>query len=246
MQKNKGRLASIQAMIPEHTTRLIDVGCDHGLLSRAFLAENPRAEALLIDKREGPLSAAKENLAAEILQGRARLRLSDGLASWDPRPGDTVAAAGMGALEIAEILQRFSRREVSDDPSAYPFVFQPMQDFPLLRRALAALGLQQEKQSLAEARGKVYSIDLYSVPLRTLKQLQKARRTDAAEDWLGEAFCRADPAFMTANPPALRSVYFRRQMQSARNELNGLKGAEARARRRMLEEAFERKRIYET
>lgn len=237
MSKARGRFAALEAMIPTDTSRLIDVGCDHGLLSRAFLERNPAGRVLAVDKRVGPLAQARVNLAPFLAAGRARLSLSDGLADWLPEAGDCVLIAGLGALEIFAILQRLAARPQSRTEAYYPFVFQAMQDMPLLRRALREQDFACEAQLIAAERGKFYSIDRYRLKPAALAQLSPAAYADRPEDWLGALLWNKSPAFMSRNAPDAAAGYIARQMRSARHELRGLAGRRAEARARLLAEA---------
>lgn len=243
MSKLKERLAAISGLIPAESRRLIDVGCDHGLLSLAFLQAEPRRRlALLIDKREGPLEAAGRNLAAFTERGQAVLSLSDGLEAWAPEPHDTVVIAGMGGMEILSILQRLAAR-VSLNEAQYNipavFIFQAMRDHELLRSALREVGIRADKQVFCRDRGRVYAIDRCRFAPSELEAIRRIERTDCLEDWLGDCF------FSSENKGQNKAVYVKQRLKAARNEAKGLDGAEADSRAALLSRLEEMEKLYE-
>ncbi len=71
-------------------SRIADIGCDHGFVS-IYLAEERICDRILaLDIREGPLSAARRNIAAAGLSDRIECRLSDGLEKLRPGEADTL------------------------------------------------------------------------------------------------------------------------------------------------------------
>lgn len=246
MPAERGRLAAIEAMLPEETARLWDIGCDHGLLSLSFLENNKNKKAYLVDKREGPLSKAAGNLAAFIDGGRAELMLADGLAGWKPQAGDAVVIAGMGGREITALLARFGRMPAARTSEEYDFILQPMQDMELLRRSLRGAGLLPQAQLLCLDKDKIYSIERYKIPLSALADIEGAAYTDEPADWLGLCLWENSEAFRRENSPEHTLRYIKKQMHSAGNELKGLEGSRRQARSAMLKAVEERKENYET
>lgn len=240
----KGRLAGLLALIPADTRRLADVGCDHGLLSLAFLRRNNKSLALLIDKREGPLAKAEGNLADFIAEGRAHLLLSDGLEAWDPKPGDAVVIAGMGAMEILSILERFASLGAAETADfSVAFIFQPMRDTELLRHALRRIGVTAECQLLCHDRGKVYSAERFSVPLRRLPELRRQDATEDLRDWLGEGLTGFSP--LDEDMPGTVSAYLKKQLKLTLNSRSGLPEEKLPARDALIAAIKERISAYE-
>ena len=67
--------------------RVADVGCDHGYLAIWLCAENIVPSALALDVNPGPLSAARQNIAARCLEAYIQTRLSDDLRLWSRGSG---------------------------------------------------------------------------------------------------------------------------------------------------------------
>ena len=92
--------------------RVVDVGCDHSLLSLALLESGHFQEALAIDIQEEPLRRAQERLDRWIatdklpaeLATRIHYQQNDGLADLSLRADDCLVIAGMGGMEIHKIL----------------------------------------------------------------------------------------------------------------------------------------------
>jgi len=57
------RLAAVAGLVPAGV-RAADIGCDHGYLSLHLTESGIAAHCIASDVREGPLSAARENVRA--------------------------------------------------------------------------------------------------------------------------------------------------------------------------------------
>ena len=119
--------------------RLIDVGADHGLLSVYCLKNGIFNEAVLTDINEGPLSKADEAIRSNLLMEKANTVLTDGLDGVNVKEGDVIVMAGMGGLNIKDIIGRFkdSMGQVPDDVT---FILQPQKSIPELREWLYGNG----------------------------------------------------------------------------------------------------------
>lgn len=122
-------------------SRIADIGCDHGFVS-IYLAEESICDRILaLDIREGPLSAARRNIAAAGLSDRIECRLSDGLEKLRPGEADTLLLSGMGGRLVCSILNR--RKEILAETET--LVLQPQSDVEEVRRQLTAMGFQDRK-----------------------------------------------------------------------------------------------------
>lgn len=236
------RLQTILELIPQATLRLVDVGCDHGLLSRAFLEAHPESRALLIDRRPGPLAKAEALLSEQASSGRAEFRLADGLAAWCPTAGDTVVIAGMGGREILGILERLAEEERFVGQKDFPIriLVQAMRDMPFVREALRRNGARSGGQKLCRDRGWIYSVDLYEVLFSTLKAVTPASVVREEEDWLGTWLWKSirseisSPDSGSRFSPQETLAYLRRQQRIAEGEIKGLSSAEVAQREALL------------
>lgn len=94
------RLTCIAEMIPDNSN-VIDVGCDHGLLS-IFLEKEKSCTALACDINEKALSSAKIN--KEKYESDIILKLTDGINDIEINDNDYIVIAGMGTTTIKHIL----------------------------------------------------------------------------------------------------------------------------------------------
>ncbi len=95
------RLQTIADMIP-NGSRVIDVGCDHGLLS-IFLAQEKQCLCLATDVNEKALNNAIVNIAKYNVSNVDTF-LTDGIRDIDINVNDYIVIAGMGTTTIKHIL----------------------------------------------------------------------------------------------------------------------------------------------
>lgn len=134
------RLAMVEGMLsPAH--RLIDIGTDHAYLPIISILQGFFQSAIAADIRPGPLAIASRNIRRFGMEKRISTVLSDGLAAFSCQQGDIVVMAGLGGLEMIDILQRA--------PDRWPIlVLQPQKSAPFLRHYLARSGYQLIREDL--------------------------------------------------------------------------------------------------
>lgn len=176
------RLSAVAAMVTPGS-RVVDVGTDHAWLPLWLIRHGVAKEALAMDVRPGPLSRAKDHIAAFDMQDHIRTRLSDGLSAYKPGEGDTLILAGMGGPLMERILREggeasFSFRE---------WILQPQSDVPHLRRLLSGAGLTADKEDMVLEEGKFYPVLHYSIPQESekkscmLRSLAEGNEADPAD-----------------------------------------------------------------
>ncbi|SCW42782.1 tRNA (adenine22-N1)-methyltransferase [Ruminococcaceae bacterium YRB3002] len=153
------RLKTIAGMASLHAKgrRVIDVGSDHGLLSIYLLKNGLFEKAVLTDINEGPAARSEGAIRANLLSDRAEVLCTDGLAGVSVGPDDTIVMAGMGGLNIRDIITRY-RDTVSDIPSDVRFILQPQKSLPELREWLSLEGFEIEDEDAVEEGGFFYCI----------------------------------------------------------------------------------------
>lgn len=95
------RLNCITDLIPDNS-RVIDVGCDHGLLS-IYLAKEKNCTCIAADINENALNSAKLNIRKYNVSN-VETKLTDGLNDIDINENDYIVIAGMGTTTIKHIL----------------------------------------------------------------------------------------------------------------------------------------------
>lgn len=140
------RLKMVADLVPQCGI-VADVGTDHGYLPIYLVNKGICERAIAADVNEGPLGAARKNIALVKVKDRIETVLSDGLKNISC--ADCVTIAGMGGELIAGILGY--RKE-----NMKRFVLQPQRSYDMLRCFLAKNGFEIKKEALAKEGDKMY------------------------------------------------------------------------------------------
>ncbi len=129
-----------------------DVGCDHGYISMYLVMKGISDKAIAMDLRNGPLSAAKSNIAEFGIADKVSIRLSDGLDKLEKGEADSLVVAGMGGKLMISILEK------KDIPSLgiKRGVLQPQSDIPEFRGYLRGRGFSILDERIVLEDGKYY------------------------------------------------------------------------------------------
>lgn len=147
------RLQAVLELIPQGSI-LLDVGTDHCKLPAEGLMRRHLAGAYAADIKEGPLDAARRQLASLGLSAQIPLFLSDGLKEIPLEVLEevtTVSVAGMGGEVTEQIL-----RNAPAEPLCW--VLQPMSAVYELLDFLAAYGYEIGEARLTRDGEKFYRI----------------------------------------------------------------------------------------
>lgn len=140
------RLKMVANLVPGCDT-VADVGTDHGYLPIYLVNRGICKRSIAADINEGPLGAARRNIAQTRVKDNIETVLSDGLKNI---PGaDCVTICGMGGELIARILEH--RKE-----GMVHFVLQPQRSYDVLRRYLAEKGFEIKKEAVSREGDKMY------------------------------------------------------------------------------------------
>ena len=129
-----------------------DVGTDHAYLPIALISRGRVCRAYGTDIHAGPLSRARENVAAHGLSDRISLRQADGLTGLGGTGITDVAICGMGGEMILSVIENapfFHTRGVR-------FILQPMTRQSVLREGLWRLGFHIAEERYASDGGRDY------------------------------------------------------------------------------------------
>ncbi len=132
---------------------VIDVGCDHAYLC-LHLVEQGARQAWASDIRPGPLTAAREHIAACGMDDKVRAVLCPGLEAFGPADADTISICGMGGEMIASILEAAPWTAEGH----HKLVLQPMTNGHRLRAWLAGHGYAIEREALAREGDRIYVV----------------------------------------------------------------------------------------
>lgn len=147
------RLQSIADMVPVGMT-MADIGTDHAYLPIYLTTQGIVTQAIAGDIHYGPYLSAKNAVAAAQLEQVISVRQGNGLDVVRPGEAEVAVIAGMGGLNIIDILR--SRPEVS--VTLKRLIVQPMIAAAAVRMWLQTNGWQIINEQLVQEDGKLYQI----------------------------------------------------------------------------------------
>ena len=223
MQKLSRRMETVAGLCKAGRC-VADVGCDHGYVS-IWLMQNGRFEkAVAMDVRKGPLSAAREHIAAAGLSDRIECRLSDGCEALTEGEADALILAGMGGALTISILKAGADKV----GKMRQLVLQPQSEIAEVRRYLALAGFFIEAEEMLEEDGKYYSA-FRAVP-------------GAGDEDRDELFFYYGKALLEARHPVLKRFLEREQRldRELLSRLSTAEGERAEERYREVEKDLSR------
>ena len=146
------RLETVASLVDSNRS-IIDVGCDHALLSIYItLNKNPK-KVIASDNKEGPLKSAKENLKKYNVEDKIILKLGDGIEPIESDI-DTIIISGMGGLNIVGIL-KYKRNLYKNVDT---IIISANTDVDFVRREITKLGYYIEEEVLVKDGNITYPI----------------------------------------------------------------------------------------
>ena len=165
-----------------------DIGTDHGYLPVFLLSRGIATRAVLSDVNAGPLSSARENVAAAGLSHLCDFLLTDGATALEGYGITDYAICGMGGELIADIIARAPHL---CDPNIR-LIVQPMTRQEHLRRAVYEMGFEIEAERYSTDDGRYYVTLLLAfrgTPCEISDELAylgpRARHTDDRAEYRG-------------------------------------------------------------
>ena len=184
-----------------------DIGTDHALLPILMLMGGNANKAIACDIKKGPLARAAENVKVYGTDsGKIDLRLGNGLDPLSESECDLIVIAGMGGLNIAEILENGKNKLTPD----CRLLLQPNTCKSELRTYLAAGGFEITDESSMRDGEHTYLF----IEARYTKA--KPRKIDFIEAELGQYL---------RNKPEDRKIYFAYLKEKYEKKLEGLNKA---------------------
>lgn len=148
--KISNRLKTIGDLIKKNSF-IVDVGCDHALLSIYIYLNNKNINIMASDINEKPLKSAQDNLKKYGLEDKIKLVLSDGLKSINTFY-DTVIISGVGGNTITEILKKEQLKNVKT------IIVSPQNNCYNVRKYVTKLGFYISNEILVKENNKFYNI----------------------------------------------------------------------------------------
>ena len=153
MNKLSKRLEVVASFVNDNS-KVIDIGCDHGLLSIYLVNKYKNIKVIASDVNENALSSAITNIKKEKLENRIETRLGSGLDVVKADEIDTIVIAGMGANTIVGIL-KYSTSKLSNVNN---IIIQSNTDLYFLRKNITSLGYYIEDEILVEDKNIIYTV----------------------------------------------------------------------------------------
>ncbi len=154
MIKLSKRLEEISSLVPLKA-RVVDIGCDHGLLDIYLYQNGIVSKIIASDINEKALSNAKENIKNNNLEDIIETRLGSGLEVINLNDKiDTIIISGMGAYTIVEILK--NNPEILSTIST--IIIQSNTKNYYLRKEITKMNYLIEEEKIVKDNNKYYTI----------------------------------------------------------------------------------------
>ena len=135
MNKLSSRLQAVANFVSSDA-KVIDIGCDHGLLSIYLAEKYKNIKIIASDINEKALSSAIKNIKNTKLEDRIDIRLGAGLDVVKSDEIDTILLAGMGANTIVGILKYAKDKLIN----VKDIIIQSNTDLYFLRKNITSIG----------------------------------------------------------------------------------------------------------
>ena len=137
--------------------RIIDVGSDHGYLAIRCLEEGLADEAVCTEIHRAPAQRSEDALIEAGFGDCSEVYITDGLKGVPLMAGDTIVMAGMGGLNIVDIISRALKDNGYHVLENVTFVLQPQKSNDIVRKYLAKAGFVFEDESVCYDRDIFYN-----------------------------------------------------------------------------------------
>ena len=150
MIKLSKRLQLVASFVPDDCF-LIDVGCDHALLSIYLKQTKKNIQIIASDIHDNPLKSAIQNIKKYNMEGEIKVLKKDGIENLE-KEIDTVLISGMGGKLITKILNSKDLNYVKN------LILAPNNDFLLVRKHLNKIGFKIMEEKLITEKGITYLV----------------------------------------------------------------------------------------
>lgn len=154
MNKLSLRLMTVANYIDEKDKFMIDIGCDHGLLSIYLAKKYKNLRIIASDINQNALDNAVSNIENEKLNKRIETRLGRGLEVISDEKIDTIIISGMGSNTIVGIL-KYSKDKLKN---VNKIIIQSNTDLYFLRKNMMKIGYYIEDEVLVKDKGIIYTV----------------------------------------------------------------------------------------
>ena len=158
------RLKTIGDFVIDNS-KVVDIGCDHGLLSIYVYQNRKSISVIATDINEGPLNEAKSNIKSYGLEDKIETRISDGLKNIKKKEFDTIVVAGMGGNTIVDILSY----NINKTCSSKRIIIQANNNIDKVRRFLTNNNFKVEDEKLVKENNIISTIVLFTQNKQNIK-----------------------------------------------------------------------------
>ena len=137
--------------------RIIDVGSDHGYLAVRCLEEELADYVICTDIHKAPAQRSANALIEAGFEEHADVYVTDGLKEVPLKAGDIVVIAGMGGLNIIDIISRALKDNGYGVMENVTFILQPQKSNDIVRNYLSKTGFVFEDESICYDRDIFYN-----------------------------------------------------------------------------------------
>lgn len=153
--KLNNRLLEVANFVEKYRS-IIDVGCDHALLS-IYLVQNLNPKKVIAsDIKEGPLVHARENIMKYQVQEKIEVKLGPGIETIE-EDINTIIISGMGGLNMIGILKYYPEKYKQVDT----LILSPNSDTDKVRKEICKLGFYIKKETLVKDKHIIYPVILF-------------------------------------------------------------------------------------
>lgn len=154
MSKLSKRLEMVANFIDDNDKSVIDIGCDHGLLSIYLANKFKNLKIIASDVNKNALDNAKKNITKCGLNDRIETRLGSGISIINNNDNiDTIVVAGMGTNTIVEFLKCSRDKLVNVNK----IIIQSNTDLHFLRKNIVNFGYYIADEELVVDKGIIYT-----------------------------------------------------------------------------------------
>lgn len=140
-----------------NNSKIVDVGCDHGLLSIYIVKKHNKVKIIASDINQKPLDSAIENIKKYNLEKQIKTRISDGLKNININEFDTIIISGLGGNKIVEILSD----DINKTKNADRIIIQANNNIQNIRRFLTKNNYIIKDEKLVEENNIISTIILF-------------------------------------------------------------------------------------
>lgn len=150
--KISNRLKLVASFVDDNSY-VIDVGCDHALLSIFLVQNKNNIKVIASDVNKGPLEGARKNISLYNLEDKIEIKLGDGIRTIN-EDTDTIIISGLGGETIIDIL----KEDVSRLNNIKTLILSPHSDIYEVRKEVTSLGFKISNEIFTYDQNKPYTI----------------------------------------------------------------------------------------